>query len=178
LKDSRNYFAGITISPYKSQHGYFQAELTAGIHTYYDSMNSQQTVQSVDTYTVTNLKQRNNHNNVALYLVPASYRYSLNRFVGVGGGVQLSINLAEKIQASAMRENTTYPLKPDGTVPETIRTRIPAVNNNNSFSSFNSALFADLTLGSARVGPTGGVRYLYNFNKPIEQWQFYVLWKF
>jgi hypothetical protein len=178
LQGSKNYFVGITLSPYKSQHGYFQAELTAGVHTYYDSANSQQTEQSVDTYTITNLKQRNDHSNIALYFVPASYRYSINKFVGVGGGVQLSINLAEKVQADAMRERTTYPLKPNGTTPETIRARMPTVENKNSFSNFNSALFGDLTLGSARIGPTAGVRYIYNFNKPNEQWQFYILWKF
>jgi hypothetical protein len=178
LKDSKNYFAGVTISPYKSHHGYLQAELMAGVHTYYDSVNQEQTIQSVDTYTIRKSKERMSYNNIVLCLVPVSYRYSLNKFIGVGSGVQLSIDLTEKIQSDVLRENTTYPLKPNGTVPETIRSRIPTVESKNSFTNFNTALFVDLTLGSARIGPTAGARYVYNFNKPNEQWQFYILWKF
>ncbi|MCD9015736.1 PKD domain-containing protein [Parachryseolinea silvisoli] len=179
LKNSKGGFVGVTLSPFKSQHGYLQAELMVGIHTHSDSLYRADTA-SVDNgvASVFDVSQRNKFTSVQLYVVPISYRYTINSFIGVGTGVQLSVNLSEKTKEEAIHENYFVRQK------ENFREPRPDLNFNSteettaSFTNLRPAVFADMTLGAARIGPTAGVRYAYYFTAPREQWQFYVLWKF
>jgi hypothetical protein len=179
LNDSKGGFVGATISPFKSQHGYFQAELMVGIHTYSDSLYSADTTR-IDNglMSVFDVSQRNKFTQVELYAVPVSYRYTINSFIGFGAGVQFSVNLSEKKKEEALHEN--YIMREKGNVREPR----PELNftstdeKTTSFTNLRPAMFADVTLGAARLGPTAGVRYAYYFTAPREQWQFYVLWKF
>ncbi|MBT1686155.1 PKD domain-containing protein [Dawidia soli] len=179
LNNSKSGFVGVTLSPFKSQHGYLQAELMVGVHTYSDSLYRADTV-SADNGVVNlfDVSQRNKFTRVELYVVPVSYRYTINSFIGVGAGAQFSVNLSEKTKEEALHENYFVRQK------ENFREPRPELNfkstdeKSSSFTNLRPAVFADLTLGSARIGPTAGVRYAYYFTAPREQWQFYVLWKF
>jgi hypothetical protein len=177
--DARNYFAGITLSPYKSQHGYFQAELMAGIQTYSDSLLRTDTVSKDNgVANLFDVSQRNKYKNIVLYLVPVSYHYNINKFIGVGAGVQLSANLSEKKEEDALHESYTYFAKQNVREPRTNLNFNSSTESTDSFAHLNSAVFADITLGSARIGPMAGARYVYNIKGPHEQWQFYILCKF
>lgn len=178
LTDSKSYFGGITLSPYKPQHGFLQAELMLGMHSYYDSTKQVQiTRPSPDFTRFDSSFLKNNYNNIVMSLVPVSYRYNLNKYVSLGSGIQLSTNISEKISQGGTRELTNVPTKQDGQVPIAERFPIPASEVKSTFTHWNTAVFGDVTLGSARIGPTAGVRYVYNFNSPNMQWQFYILWK-
>ena len=41
-----------------------------------------------------------------------------------------------------------------------------------------TSVFADATLGFARIGPSVGIRYYKTFEKDYNYWQFYAIWKF
>jgi hypothetical protein len=177
--NSKSGFLGVTLSPFKSQHGYLQAELMVGIHTYSDSLYRVDTV-SVDNgvASVFDVSQRNKFTRVQLHVVPVSYRYTINSFIGVGAGVQFSVDLSEKKNEEALHENYFVSQKGNFREPRRDLNFNSAEEKSTSFTNLRPALFADITLGAARVGPTAGVRYAYYFTTPREQWQFYVLWKF
>ena len=95
LDNHREYFVGATISPYKSYRGYLQAELMISANSF-DELNTftEETTTAngfIETYDIEQLKE---HQNISLYLVPASYRYNLNNFLAVGTGVQLKLDLS------------------------------------------------------------------------------------
>jgi hypothetical protein len=179
LKNSKDGFVGVTLSPFKSQHGYLQAELMVGIHTHSDSLYRADTV-SVDNGLVNlfDVSQRNKLTRVELYVVPVSYRYTVNSFIGVGAGVQFSVNLSEKKKEEALHENYFVRQKENFREPRRELNFNSTEEKTASFTNLRPAVFADITLGAARIGPTAGARYAYYFTAPREQWQFYVLWKF
>jgi len=49
---------------------------------------------------------------------------------------------------------------------------------NSSFNLNNYGLFLDVTAGASRIGPSVGLRYVYNFNAPEQQIHAYAVWKF
>ena len=55
------------------------------------------------------------------------------------------------------------------------------IENQSTFTEkteVQTQLFADVTLGFARIGPSLGVRYYKNFKNDFDSWQFYAIWKF
>ena len=171
-------FLGVTLSPFKSQHGYLQAELMVGIHTYSDSLHRTDTVSVANgVANIFDVSQRNKFTRVELHVVPVSYRYTINPFIGVGTGVQFSVDLSEKKKAEALHESY-FVFKGSFREPRRDLNFESSEERTTSFASLRPAVFADITLGAARIGPTAGVRYAYYFTAPREQWQFYVLWKF
>lgn len=183
LTDSKNYFFGATISPYKSHKGYLQAELLAAHHTFSDSLRYEQmTLRADRLYDLYDIAERRQYTNMVLYLVPASYRYNLNGVIGIGAGVQLSTTASQSVKKNALHQ---YYLYNDGTNgANQFRERMfdldrtTSTRDKTTFTELNTALFVDLVVGSARVGPSLGVRYHYYFKAPRVQWQFYAAWKF
>lgn len=47
-----------------------------------------------------------------------------------------------------------------------------------AFEKMQASVFADVTFGFARIGPSVGIRYYQNFEKDYNYWQFYAIWKF
>jgi hypothetical protein len=176
--NSKSGFVGVTLSPFKSQHGYLQAELMVGIHSYSDSLYRTDTVSVANgVASVFDVSQRNKFTRVELHVVPVSYRYTINSFIGVGTGVQFSVDLSEKKKEEALHESY-FVFKGSIREPRRDLNFKSAEEHTTSFAHLRPAVFADITLGAARIGPTAGVRYAYYFTSPREQWQFYVLWKF
>lgn len=177
LTNSKNYFAGITLSPYRSQHGYLQAELMAGTHTYTDSTKRRSRQQFTDFVLIQDTLQQNDHKNFVLALVPVSYRYTINKFIGIGAGLQVNVDLVEKIKEQGVRK-IGRAFQGQTLDPKSFETEPISGERENSFANLNTAVFGDVTVGSARIGPSVGVRYVFNFNSPHQQWQLYALWKF
>jgi hypothetical protein len=155
----------------------------AGIQTYADSTIRVDTTANPNgtngvPTSLDQVSQRNGHKNIALYVVPVSYHYTLNKFLGFGAGLQLSANLSEKIQEDALHERFFYFKKQNIKEPGVGGNLTTSQEESNTFAHLNTALFLDVTAGSSRIGPMAGARYVYNINAPNAMWQFYVLWKF
>jgi hypothetical protein len=183
LIDSKNYFFGVTISPYKSSKGYWQTELMMARHTFSDTSGyERRTLRADGFYDLYDVAERSQFTNAMIYLVPASYRYNLNGVIGLGAGIQFSTVLSENIRKKSVQQYYLYSEGKNGQNRFVERNpsldRTSSVENKNTFTDLNTALFADVILGSSRIGPSVGVRYHYYFKDPHTQWQFYAAWKF
>lgn len=179
LDNHREYFVGATISPYMSYRGYLQAELMISANSFDElsQFREETTIDNgfVETYDIEQLKE---HQNISLYLVPASYRYNLNNFLAVGTGVQLKLNLSSEVCEKNTGEYNLFIPSEGITFRDDTKDFTTLETTNTGFDNFQTGIFADFNAGIARIGPSGGVRYVYNFNAPNSQIQFYAIWKF
>ncbi len=179
--DYKNYVVGATFSPYKAARGYFQSEFHLGSLAYADSSFNQITQPlpgAIDVVNLTEISQEDAYNKFMAYVVPVSYRYSVSKWLGLGAGAQLNVTVTEKRKTATYSQNYIYFLK------QNLRERNVALDKTTyseeqfNLSDLSGAVFADVVLGSARIGPALGARYLYHSNAPRQQWQFYFVWKF
>jgi len=179
LNASRNYFAGITLSPYKPQRGYLQAEIMAAIQTHEDSLQYTDIIsQDGGVTNLFDVAQRNKYRSLELYVVPVSYNYNIAGWLSVGGGVQFRLRLRETATATAMHYNYLYYEKQNVREPRRENNYASRDESTRGFGNLSPAFFGGLTLGSARIGPALGARYVYSVDAPHVQWQVYALWKF
>ncbi len=191
----KSYFIGATISPYKSYKYYWQSEL------YYSQFNvngaSEKTPLVFQQFTppillnngtaldagFTETTSSSKVTKSNLDIVPVSIRYNINNFIGVGVGPQFSVLLNQTTENT--RTKTYYEAIFDATLPPSPGNEIPELKENNSvknsisaFEKMQTSVFADITFGAARIGPSVGVRYYKNFEKDFSYLQFYGVWKF
>ncbi|MBT8318340.1 MAG: PKD domain-containing protein [Lutibacter sp.] len=183
VKDSKSYFVGATISPYKSYKKYLQAEIMISTHEFGDFKSSSEQLGPVilDQDVIIDSAIRFDETNseitkLNIDVVPISFRYNLNGVIGLGIGPQLSFDVSNETSNTTNSSYFTY-LKdivgdPIEALNETIETE-----TNSSFSDINYGIFGDVTIGASRIGPSVGVRYLYNLNQPHSQLHFYAIWK-
>ncbi|WP_309614759.1 PKD domain-containing protein [Flavobacterium sp.] len=191
-ENSKSYFLGATISPYKSYRFYWQSEL---YYSYFESnFSSVSDFQQVpfnppvlmngtiyDTgFTQTSINSKTVKNIVEV--VPVSLRYNINNYIGLGVGPQFSVLLSQTDELNRTRKIyapifTTTPPSP-GEEIESMRTSNSQKNTTNAFEKMQTSIFADATFGFARIGPSFGIRYYLNFETDFNYWQFYAIWKF
>lgn len=177
LNNSKEYFVGATISPYKSYRSYLQAELTVAAHSFDEIRNSVTSeVLANGMISENRLAESNKFNNIVLYIVPASYRYNINSFMGLGTGIQLKTNITQKNDFE--NTNDVFLIEGDQEFRDPDLSSFEEGTLNDNFTNFQSGVFAEVSFGTVRIGPSAGVRYVHNFNSPREQWHFYVTWKF
>ncbi|WP_418264209.1 DUF7619 domain-containing protein [Flavobacterium faecale] len=174
LNNSTSYFAGATISPFKSYRFYWQAELANSLHNYQSgSSTSNEIIQNANgvrqlqrTTTTTETTSLNNE-------IPVLIRYNINNFIGIGTGVQANINASEKQEQNTKTElyETDKPSFPISSTEQ-------SMSSKQNFSNFKTGLLFDLTIGAARIGPSLGARYVINFKENFNYFQFYGIWKF
>ncbi|MGB3342545.1 MAG: PKD domain-containing protein [Aequorivita sp.] len=175
---SREVFAGITVSPFKSYRGYFQSEFYISAASFEDLKNFETSdLNDVGIESIERFSEKNKENNITAYLVPISYRYNLNNFLAVGAGVQLKLDFQSKILTETTGE--AYLNIPDrGEIRDEENDSFQKTECTESFSNFNSGVFIGVNAGGVRIGPSVGVRYVFNFNEPTSQIQAYAIWKF
>ncbi|GEC78607.1 DUF7619 domain-containing protein [Flavobacterium aquatile] len=194
-KGSKSYFLGATISPYKSYKFYWQSELyysrlesgTSTSQTPFELENftppiviNNGTVLDIGfTQTTTSTTFTRNSADV----VPISLRYNLNNYIGVGVGPQFSVLLNQTTENT--RTKRYYEPIFDATTPPRPGNEITSLREDSSesfktkaFEKMQTSVFADVTFGFARIGPSVGIRYYANFEKDFSYWQFYGIWKF
>jgi hypothetical protein len=186
LENSRNYFVGATISPFKSYRGYWQAELMVAAHSFDELKNGEvfSTVTEANGMLlnlVQDVSEKKEFSNFVLYAVPFSYRYNLNNYVGIGAGMQLKIDGSEKFDHTESAVAYSYfPQEP--TIPRRREEKYDYVMEETpgakSFRNFQTGIFADVTLGFARIGPSVGFRYVHNLTDPVPQLHLFGIWKF
>jgi hypothetical protein len=176
--NTSEYFAGITVSPFKSYRGYFQAEL-------FFSAASFETLRTFDTSEIndigieslTRFSEEAKEKAVTTYLVPISYRYNLNNFLAVGAGVQLKVDLSSNCDATTTGEFSQI-IPGVGEIRDESQDTLQRTECSKGFGNFQSGVFIGANLGGVRIGPSAGVRYVYHFNAPTSQIQLYGIWKF
>ncbi len=175
LEKSTSYFAGFTISPYKSYRFYWQVELINNKNDY----NSNTTITNGFTATANGVRQATRTTETTSYSnfnneIPLLIRYNINNYIGIGAGIQANINASQK-EGRYSKIETFENEKPDSPI---IDTKESSISNSKSFTNFKSGLLFDLTLGFARIGPSLGVRYVMNFRENFNYVQVYGIWKF
>ena len=174
LENSKSYFVGATISPFKSYRYYWQTEFINSLQTY-DNSNSI-TEEIIDKGNGVRQLQRttktSNNDNVN-WEIPILIRYNINNYIGIGAGLQANINVSEK-QNQESKIETFETVKGDFL----ISTKNEVATETNSFKTLKTGLLFDLTIGAARIGPSLGARYVMNFKENFNYFQFYGIWKF
>ncbi|GAA4273869.1 hypothetical protein GCM10022258_31630 [Aquimarina gracilis] len=178
LDNQREYFIGATLSPFKSYRAYYQAELMLSSGSYDELRNFEtSTVNADGSRTVIQFSELNQFHNITVYAVPASLRYNFNNFFAMGTGLQLKMDMTSKNdqettgQAFLLDGNGNLNPNPDLDSFETDRIT-------NSLINTQAGIFIGMNLGTVRIGPSLGVRYVYNFDAPNSQIQLYGIWKF
>ena len=178
LNNSRSYFLGATISPFKSYRWYWQLELLNSLHSY--KSNTQITEVAEDLPAV-NIRRTTRTSVVSDYSnvdveIPLLVRYNVNNYIGLGGGIQGKFSLNEKRTNNTSIEITEQPIQGDGEIQVTTNT----VSNkeNTSFTNFRKGFLLEATAGFSRIGPSLGARYVFNTNRDDNYWQLYLIWKF
>ena len=173
LNNSKSYFAGATISTFKSYRYYMQAEFLnsvtsyAGATTFTEKIN--QDSGSLQLNRITASTENKNIN----WEIPVLFRYNISTYFGVGAGAQININISEK--QTQQLKTLVY----EGTKEKLLlRTDYSTLTTTNSFPELKSGLLFDFTAGFARIGPTFGARYVLNFDNNFSYYQLYALWKF
>ena len=174
LENSKSYFVGTTVSPFKSYKYYWQAEFLNSLNTYANTTVKQEEIV-VTPNGVRQLQRTttNTSNENVNWEVPILLRYNINNYIGVGAGLQANINAAAKQNTNQKIENY------EGITDKfLISTRSESSASSQSFTSIKSGLILDLTLGAARIGPSLGARYVLNFKENFNYFQLYGIWKF
>ena len=174
LNNSKSYFAGITVSPYKSYKWYPQAELLTNFHTFDANAETSDTIMQGPNgirqleRTITSSSYEN-----VDWEIPVLMRYNINNYIGIGAGVQGIISVSKKRQL-----NTTTELYENETDSFLIDTKTDLTEESNSFTNLRTAFLVDFTAGFARIGPSLGARYIINSEKDQNYFQLYAIWKF
>ncbi|MFD2564002.1 DUF7849 domain-containing protein [Aquimarina rubra] len=178
LDNQREYFVGATLSPFKSYRGYYQAELFFSSASYDETRNFEtRNINPNGTVDLLRFSESNQYDNITIYAVPGSFRYNFNNYFAMGAGVQLKLDLT-----STNKQETTgegFFIDVDGTeFPNPDVNTFSAQEIDDSFRNLQTGVFIGVNLGTVRIGPSIGVRYVYNFDTPNSQIQFYGIWKF
>lgn len=175
---SREVFAGITVSPFKSYRGYFQSEFYVSAASFEELKNFETSdLNDVGIESFQRFSEKNKANNITAYLVPISYRYNLNNFLAVGAGVQLKLDFQSKISTETDGE-AFLNIPGQGQIRDEKNDTFQTTECTENFANFNSGVFIGVNAGGVRIGPSVGVRYVFNFNEPTSQLQAYAIWKF
>lgn len=178
---NRNVVVGATLSPYASHRYYWQAEL------YFNSFNER-------TYQVTletEIRKDTVINNVAYQImdkqlykttrvatinaVPLQMRYNVHKYVGVGAGALVAIDLYNRT-FNELRYKLRSTNANGTTTDIDLNRAMDEVKD--SFSEVSASFFADIQLGLVRVGPALGLRYIYDPKTNNNRMTTYVSWKF
>ena len=175
---SREVFAGITVSPFKSYRGYFQSEFYVSASSFEELKRFETSdLNDVGIESLQRFSEKNKENNITAYLVPISYRYNLNNFLAVGAGVQLKLDFQSKISTETKGE-AYLNIPGRGEIRDEENDSLQKTECTENFGNFNSGVFIGVNAGGVRIGPSVGVRYVFNFNEPTSQIQAYAIWKF
>ena len=178
-KTSDGYFIGATFSPYKSYKWYYQAEIIANSQQSGFTHKNEEIID--DPAGLQYLVKTNSDSNFSrkyIELVPASIRYNINSVIGLGLGTHVSFNMYQKNEAKIEKHFFEYDQGFIGDELLGLAEKGTNTDINKNLNIYNYGIFADVTIGISRLGPSVGIRYMQNFNKPTRQIHTYAIWKF
>ena len=178
LDNSKEYYAGVTLSPFKSYKGYWQSELFFSANSFETLSNFEtSSINDIGIEEITRFTQQNEENGITTYLVPLSYRYNLNNFLAVGTGDQMKLDLSNTCLSETTGEYSIN-IPGEGEIRDETQDTFQVTECSGSFNNFQTGAFIGANVGGARIGPSVGARYVFNFNAPSSQIQVYGIWKF
>jgi hypothetical protein len=176
LENSKSYFVGATISPYKSYRWYWQVEALNQFLSYDNKeiLQYEEIVQAANGARQRQvITQTSSYKNINIE-IPVLARYNINNYIGVGAGFQANMNVSEK-EIQDIKVEVYESIKPGSPL---LGTKNDTNTINQSFTNLNTGFLVDFTAGFARIGPSAGARYVMNFKDNLNYWQFYAIWKF
>ncbi|WP_203294117.1 PKD domain-containing protein [Luteirhabdus pelagi] len=177
--EEQEYFAGVTVSPFKSYRGYWQAELMVGAGSFDELSTFSESEVVNEAFTNTyEFTQSKEIRNISAYLVPISYRYNLNNYLAVAGGAQLKVDLSETTETNTTGEYFLEIPNENVVIRDETQDISMELKKDCSFVNFQPGVFVGANAGFVRIGPSIGARYIYYFNEPHQQLQLYAIWKF
>jgi hypothetical protein len=174
LENSKSYFVGATISPFKSYRWYWQAEFVNSLNSYDGTTTTTESfVQNANgVRQLQRTTTSSGYNNIN-WEIPVLMRYNINNYIGVGAGLQTNVDI------SAQQEQNNKVETFEGTSDKLLlSTTNTSTKNSTSFTNIKYGLLLDLTAGFARIGPSFGARYVLNFEDKFNYFQLYGIWKF
>jgi PKD repeat protein len=175
----KNITIGASLAPYSPYKKFVQVEIyLSDFKTTSKTQTvaaNKDTVIGKDAYVINSRSRTLSNKVTTINIVPASLRYNLNNYVGVGAGALVSFDIN-----NTNENNTTYELsgrQAQGTITN-LTVQAVADKVNNAFSNIKASVFADVVLGMVRVGPSVGVRYFYNPSTQSNTMTTYATWKF
>lgn len=176
--NSQEYFAGIAVSPFKSYKWYLQSELFFSAASFETLRNFETSeINDIGIESITRFSEQAQEQSVATYLVPVSFRYNLNNFVAIGTGPQLKVDLQSNCDTETSGQFSLF-IPGEGEIRDETQDTLQRTDCDKGFGNFQAGWFVGANFGGVRIGPSGGVRYVYNFNEPQSQIQLYGIWKF
>ncbi|RAJ15067.1 PKD domain-containing protein [Olleya aquimaris] len=176
LDNSKSYFIGATVSPYKSYRWYWQVELLNSFHQYdgnttvREELTGEPGVNELFQRTTTTTSFENID-----WEIPVLARYNVNNYIGLGAGLQGTITLNEKRNEEVLVERyENINTQPGGLISSDQSSN----ETKNSFTNFRTGFLIEATVGFARIGPSIGARYVFNFKENYNYMQLYAIWKF
>lgn len=177
-ENSQEYFAGVTISPFKSYKWYLQSELFFSAGSFETLRNFETSeINDIGIESITRFTEQAEENNISTYLVPISFRYNLNNFMAIGTGPQLRVDLQSNCEQQTLGEFSLL-IPGEGEIRDETQDTFQETKCDKGFGNFQAGWFVGANFGGVRIGPSGGIRYVYNFNEPQSQIQLYGIWKF
>ncbi|WP_299187186.1 PKD domain-containing protein [uncultured Aquimarina sp.] len=178
FNNQREYFVGATLSPFKSYRMYYQAELLFSSASYDDIQNFEtSTINPDGSRNLIRFSELNQFNNISVYAIPGSIRYNFNNYLAIGAGVQLKLDMTSSNDQETTGEgfitDNNGVLNPNPDLNSFVENTI-----DDSFTNLQTGVFLGMNIGAVRIGPSIGIRYVYNFDTPNSQIQFYGIWKF
>lgn len=174
LENSKSYFVGATISPFKSYRWYWQAEFVNSLNSYDGTTTTTESfVQNANgVRQLQRTTTSSGYNNIN-WEIPVLMRYNINNYIGVGAGLQTNVDI------SAQQEQNNKVETFEGTSDKLLlSTTNTSTKNSTSLTNLKYGLLLDLTAGFARIGPSIGARYVMNFEDKFNYFQLYGIWKF
>jgi hypothetical protein len=177
----KNVILGATLSPYASHRYYWQAELYLNSFKENSYLLPIQTAIRKDTVINNNAyqildKQLYNKVKVAtINAVPAQIRYNLNKYIGVGFGALIGVDIYRRTTPELRYKLRT--VSANGVITDIDFNR-DLEQMKESFSEIRTSFFGDIQLGLVRVGPAVGFRYLYDPKTNTNNAATYISWKF
>ena len=176
LDNSKSYFVGATVSPYKSYKWYWQVELLNSFHSFDSNKTVSQTIigePGIDDR-IQRTTTTKSYDNID-WEIPVLARYNLNNYIGVGAGLQGALSISQKITENVLIEefeNTN--IQP----PFLLDSSQSSSTTKENFTNFRTGFLVEATAGFARIGPSLGARYVFNLKDNYNYLQLYAIWKF
>lgn len=186
--NSKNLVVGLSLAPYAPHKLYWQAELFLGAFKENRQATTINEIEKRDTtiatgttkigYLLNGKSFLTIQNVLTVNAVPAQLRYNINKFLGVGAGALLSLDIYNKTQTTR-----TLNLESFNNV-NGVSSRTPVYiedqnkQDNQTYTNLKTQLFTDLQVGLVRVGPSIGFRYIYDTGTNNMRMATYITWKF
>lgn len=173
----KNVVIGASLAPYAPHRSYWQVELY--LNSFKETTYLVNSTGGADTlingrgYKIDRKDYYRTDKIVTINAVPLQWRYNINKFIGAGIGSLVSLDLYQKNKHEL---DYTFGVNAAGTSIPNLK--VLANETKKNFADARVAFFTDLQFGLVRVGPSIGLRYLYDPKTNNNRMATYVTWKF